>query len=56
VCWVADAFVPRWALGVGEAAAFAAAAVGIYYLAKHRHLRVRFDARHLRFSTTTQTS
>ena len=35
VGWVADHFGPRWALGVGAAGGFAAAIVGIYYLAKH---------------------
>jgi MFS family permease len=32
VGWVADAFGPRWALGVGAAAGFAAALVGIAYV------------------------
>jgi len=50
VGWVADTFGPRWALGVGAAAGFAAAIVGIHYLAKYRHLRVRFDAGRLQFS------
>ena len=34
VGWVADAFGPRWALGIGAGAGFAAAIVGIHYLAK----------------------
>jgi MFS family permease len=34
VGWVADRFGPRWALGVGAAAGFAAAMVAIRYLAK----------------------
>jgi MFS family permease len=34
VGWVADRFGPRWALGVGAAAGFAAAMVAISYLAK----------------------
>ena len=50
VGWVADRFGPRWALGVGAAAGFAAALVGLHYLAKHRQLRVRVDAGRLRFS------
>jgi MFS family permease len=50
VGWVADTFGPRWALGVGAAAGFVAAIVGIHYLAKYRHLRVRFDAGRLQFS------
>lgn len=36
VGWVADAFGPRWALGVGAAAGFAAAIVAIYALATGR--------------------
>lgn len=44
VGWVADTFGPRWALGVGVASGFAAAIVAIHYLAKYRHLRMRFDA------------
>jgi len=50
VGWVADTFGPRRALGVGAASGFAAAIVGIHYLAKHRHLRVRIAAGRLRFS------
>jgi MFS family permease len=49
VGWVADTFGPRWALGVGAASGFAATMVGIHYLAKHRHLRVRIEAGRLRF-------
>ena len=44
VGWVADTAGPRWALGVGAASGFAAALVGIWYLAAHRHLRVRFES------------
>ncbi len=50
VGWVADAFGPRWALGVAAASGFAAAIVGIRYLAKYRQLRVFIDAGRLRFS------
>ena len=50
VGWVADRFGPRWALGVGAASGFAAAIVGIYYLRKYRHLRIRISAGRLRFS------
>ena len=50
VGWVADRFGPRWALGVGAAAGFAAALVGLHYLAKHRQLRLRVDAGRMRFS------
>ncbi len=56
VGWVANAFGPRWALGVGAAAGFAAAAVGIHYLAKHRHLRLRIDTGRLRFSLDARDS
>jgi MFS family permease len=34
VGWVADAFGPRWALGVGAASGFAAAAVALWVLAR----------------------
>jgi MFS family permease len=44
VGWVADRFGPRWALGIGAASGFAAAIVGIRYLAKYRHLRLRIEA------------
>ena len=50
VGWVADTFGPRWALVVGAASGLAAALVGIRYLTKYRHLRVRIDAGRLRFS------
>jgi MFS family permease len=50
VGWVADRFGPRWALGVGAASGFAAALVGIHYLVKHRHLRLRVGAGRLRMS------
>jgi MFS family permease len=50
VGWVADTFGPRWALGIGAASGFAAAIVGIHYLARHRRLRVHVDSGRLRFS------
>ena len=50
VGWVADTAGPRWALGVGAASGFAAAAVLVNYLARHRHLRVRLHAGRLRVS------
>ncbi len=50
VGWVADTFGPRWALGVAAAAGFAAALVGLRYLAKYRDLRLRIDAGRLRFT------
>jgi MFS family permease len=50
VGWVADTFGPRWALGIGAAAGFIAAAVGVRYLVKYRQLRVRWQASRLRIS------
>ncbi|GGA32165.1 MFS transporter [Dyella nitratireducens] len=50
VGWVADTFGPRWSLGVGAAAGFAAVLVGMRYLVKHHALRVWIDAGRLRFS------
>jgi len=50
VGWVADTAGPRWALGVGAASGFAAAAVLLHYLARHRHLRLWLDAGRLRVS------
>jgi MFS family permease len=47
---VADAFGPRWALGIGAAAGFAAAIVGVYYLVKYHNLRVRLASWRLRFT------
>ncbi|MFD1985635.1 MFS transporter [Mesorhizobium newzealandense] len=49
VGWVADDFGPRWALGAGAIAGFAAAAVGVRYLVTYRHLRMRIDSGRLRF-------
>jgi MFS family permease len=51
VGWVADAFGPRWALGVGAAAGFAAAIVALAYLVRHRRLRARLDGWRLRFTS-----
>jgi MFS family permease len=50
VGWVADAFGPRWALGVGAAAGLAAAIVGGGYLARHRRFRVRLHRGRLQVS------
>jgi MFS family permease len=49
VGWIADAFGPRWAIGVGAAAGIASALVGVHHLARYRNLRVRIDAGRLRF-------
>lgn len=50
VGWVADTLGPRWALAVGAASGFAAVAVAVRYLAKHRGLKVRVDQGRLNFS------
>ena len=41
VGWVADRFGPRWSLGIGVAAGFAAAAVGLAYLLRRKGRPVR---------------
>jgi MFS family permease len=48
VGWVADHHGPRWALGVGAGAGFAAALVGLAYLRTYRNLSLRRDAGRLR--------
>ena len=50
VGWVADSFGPRWSLAIGAASGFAAALVGLYYLVKHRNLKMFFEAGRLSFS------
>jgi MFS family permease len=50
VGWIADAFGPRWALGVGAASGIAAALVGVWYLIKYRKLRLRLESWRIRFS------
>ncbi|MEF2978184.1 MFS transporter [Subtercola sp. YIM 133946] len=40
VGWVADNFGPRWAIGLGAAAGFAAALAGLVWMIAHQHLRV----------------
>ena len=47
---VADVFGPRWALGIGAAAGFAAAIVGFSYLVKYHNLRVRLTSWRLCFT------
>ena len=47
---IADHFGPRWAMGVGATAGFAAALVGLHYLVKYRELRVWIGGWRLRFS------
>ena len=51
VGWIADAFGPRWALGVGAASGFMAAIVALAYLVKSRHLRIGFDGWRLRLTS-----
>jgi MFS family permease len=48
VGWVADRFGPRWSLAVGAAGGLAAALVGLSYLTRHHHLRLRFERGRLR--------
>jgi hypothetical protein len=55
VGWVADRFGPRWSLGMGAASGFAAAVVGIYYLARYRHARLGLHGGRLRFSIDGET-
>lgn len=50
VGYVADTFGPRWALGVGAAAGFGAALIGLRYLVVHRHLRWHVQDGRLRMS------
>jgi MFS family permease len=47
VGWVADHFGPRWSLGLGAAAGFAAALVGLQYMRKHGDMTVRLDPENL---------
>jgi len=50
VGWVADAFGPRWAMGVGAASGFAGVLVGIRYLMKYRGLRLCRESGRLRLA------
>jgi len=50
VGWVADAFGPRWAMGVAAAAGFGSLAIGLRYLFRHHGLRLRLEGRRLRYS------
>jgi MFS family permease len=49
VGYVADTFGPRWSLAVAAASGFVAALVGIWYLARHRNLRLDPKSRRPRF-------
>lgn len=50
VGWVADRFGPRRALDVGAAAGLAAVLMGLWYLTRHRQLRLRMAGGRIRFS------
>jgi MFS family permease len=54
VGWVADAWGPRWALGIGAASGFGAAIVGVCYLMKYRRLRVGVQGGRIRFTLVEQ--
>jgi MFS family permease len=54
VGWVADAWGPRWALGIGAASGLGAAMVGVGYLMKYRRLRVGVQGGRLRFTLIEQ--
>jgi MFS family permease len=43
VGWVADAFGPRWAIGVGAASGFVAFAIAVVWLVRTQHFRIRYD-------------
>ena len=57
VGWVADQFGPRWSLGVGAAAGFGAAVVGVIYLFRYRSLRFTFGpgGPHIHWSSVNET-
>lgn len=44
VGWTADHWGPRWAMGIGAAAGFLAALVGVVYLVRYRRLRMERGA------------
>ncbi|MBC7725750.1 MAG: MFS transporter [Burkholderiaceae bacterium] len=48
VGWVANELGPRYALGVGAAAGVAALLVGVTWMVRSQHLRLRFTERRLR--------
>ena len=54
VGWVVDHFGARWALGIGALAGLAAAAVGLAYLVRHRHLHLSRHAGRLRLSMLSE--
>ncbi|SFN48469.1 MFS transporter [Dokdonella immobilis] len=50
VGWVADTLGPRWAMGIGASSGLLAALVGIRYLVRYRHLRIRFGNGRIQFA------
>jgi MFS family permease len=54
VGWVADAWGPRWALGIGAGSGLGAAIVGVGYLMKYRRLRVGVRGGRIRFTLVEQ--
>jgi MFS family permease len=54
VGWIADAWGPRWALGIGAASGLGAAVVGVGYLMKYRRLRVGVQDGRIRFTLVEQ--
>jgi MFS family permease len=48
--WTADNYGPRWGMGIGSAFSFSAVLVGLFYLIKYRHLRLRIQAGRLRLT------
>jgi MFS family permease len=54
VGWVADAWGPRWALGIGAGSGLGAAIVGVGYLIKYRRLRVGLRDGRIRFMLVEQ--
>jgi MFS family permease len=45
VGWVANVAGPRWSMGVAAASGLIAALIGLLWIARARHLRIRFDRR-----------
>ncbi|MGU3410447.1 MFS transporter [Microbacterium sp. M1A1_1b] len=41
---IADAWGPRWAIGVGAASGFVALAIALVWLVRYQHFRLRYDA------------
>jgi MFS family permease len=54
VGWVADAWGPRWALGIGAGSGFGAAIVSVGYLMKYQRLRVGVHGGRIRFTLVEQ--